>query len=207
MFPAQASNQSTNQLDVTSGKFDWAYNFLPDVKKTFVARDPKHNIYWFPPGGAIGLYLNLTKAPYSDVDFRKGVSLALNRTTIATKAVNGYLDQASMSGLILPNLKKWLDPSLPNQGQVTQNAAGAKAAFAQAGYTSKGGKLVGRQAGGHVDRHADQLQRLGRRRQGGQHPAPRSASRPSSTCRSSRSTSSDRGRHVRRGHGRLRRHR
>jgi peptide/nickel transport system substrate-binding protein len=48
-----------------------------------------------------------------------------------------------MSGLILPNLDKWLDSSLPDKGVVSQNAAAAKAAFAQAGYTSKGGKLVG----------------------------------------------------------------
>jgi peptide/nickel transport system substrate-binding protein len=144
LFPAQASNQSTNQLDVVSGKFDWSYNFLPDVKTTFVNRDPAHNQYWFPPGGTIGLYLNLTKAPYSDVNFRKGLSMSLNRTTIATKAVNGYMDQASMSGLILPNLKKWLDPSLSNQGVVAQDTAGAQAAFAQAGYTTQGGKLVGR---------------------------------------------------------------
>lgn len=144
LFPAQASNQNTNQLDVTSGKFDWAYNFLPNVKTTFVARDPKHNVYWFPPGGAIGLFLNLTKAPYNDVNFRKGLSSALNRTTIATKAVNGYLDQASQSGLILPNLKKWLDPSLPAQGTVKQDPAAAKASFAKAGYTTQGGKLVGK---------------------------------------------------------------
>jgi peptide/nickel transport system substrate-binding protein len=143
VFPAQASNQSTNQLDVSSGKYDWSYNFLPDVKTTYVARDPKHNIYWFPPGGAIGLFLNLTKAPYSNVNFRKGISLSLDRTTVADKAVNGYLGQASMSGLILPNLDKWLDPSLPNQGQVTQDAASATAAFAKAGYTMKAGKLVG----------------------------------------------------------------
>ncbi|MEO6797017.1 MAG: ABC transporter substrate-binding protein [Candidatus Dormibacter sp.] len=143
VFPAQASNQSTNQLDVVSGKFDWSYNFLPDVKTTYVAKDPAHNQYWFPAGGTIGLYLNLTKKPYSDVNFRKGISMALDRTTIATKAVNGYLDQASMSGLILPNLKKWLDPSLPNQGLVAQNAAGAQTAFAQAGYHMSGAKLVG----------------------------------------------------------------
>ena len=49
-----------------------------------------------------------------------------------------------MSGLILPNLKKWLDPSLPNQGNVKQDTAAAQAAFAQAGYTSQGGKLVGK---------------------------------------------------------------
>ena len=148
VFPAQASNQSTNQLDVVSGKFDWSYNFLPDVKTTYVARDPAHNQYWFPAGGTIGLYLNLTKRPYSDVNFRKGISMALDRTTIATKAVNGYLDQASMSGLILPNLKKWLDPSLPNQGTVKQDTGGAQAAFAQAGYTMQAGKLMsnGKQA-------------------------------------------------------------
>lgn len=144
VFPAQASNQSTNQLDVVSGKFDWAYNFLPDVQQTYVSKDPTHNQYWFPPGGTIGLYLNLTKAPYNDVNFRTGLSLALDRKTIALKAVNGYLDQASMSGLILPNLKKWLDPSLPNQGVVTQDTSGAKAAFAQAGYMLQGGKLIGR---------------------------------------------------------------
>jgi peptide/nickel transport system substrate-binding protein len=144
LFPAQASNQSTNQLDVVSGTFDWSYNFLPDVKQTYVARDPAHNQYWFPPGGTIGLYLNLTKAPYSDVNFRTGLSLALDRTTIALKAVNGYLDQASMSGLILPNLKKWLDPSLPNQGNIKQDTSGAQAAFAQAGYTSRAGKLIGK---------------------------------------------------------------
>jgi peptide/nickel transport system substrate-binding protein len=142
-FPAQSSNQSTNQLDVTSGKFDWSYNFLPNVKQTYVSKDPQHNIYWFPPGGAICLYLNLTKAPYDNVDFRKGISLALNRQTVATKAVNGYLDQASQSGLILPNLKKWLDPSLANQGNVSQDPSAAAASFAKAGYKLSGGKLIG----------------------------------------------------------------
>jgi peptide/nickel transport system substrate-binding protein len=144
LFPAPATNQNTNQLDVTSGKFDWSYTFLPNVQKTYVSRDPKHNVYWFPPGGVITLYLNLTKAPYSDANFRKGVSLALDRTTIAAKAVNGYLDAASQSGMILPNLKKWLDPSLPDQGIVKQDPTAAQAAFAQAGYTSQGGKLVGK---------------------------------------------------------------
>jgi peptide/nickel transport system substrate-binding protein len=144
LFPAQASNQNTNQLDVSSGKFDWAYNFLPNVKTTYVARDPQHNTYWFPPGGTIGLYLNLTKAPYNDVNFRNGISLSLDRTTVANKAVNGYLGQASMSGLILPNLNKWLDPSLANQGLVKQDAAAATAAFAKAGFTLQGGKLVGK---------------------------------------------------------------
>ncbi len=142
VFPAQATNQATNQLDVSSGQFDWSYTFLPDVQKTYVDRDPAHNTYWFPPGGTIGLYLNLTKSPNSNVDFRQGVSEALDRTTIAQKAVNGYMQQASLSGLILPNLQKWLDPSLPNQGLISQNKTAAMAAFSKAGYTLQGGKLT-----------------------------------------------------------------
>jgi peptide/nickel transport system substrate-binding protein len=141
-FPAQSSNQSTNQLDVTSGKFDWSYNYLPNVKQTFIDRDSKHNVYWFPPGGTIGLFLNLTKPAYQNVQFRQGLSLALDRTTVAKKAVNGYTDAASLSGLILPNLQADLDPSLPNKGNVAQNITQAQAAFAKAGYTSQGGKLT-----------------------------------------------------------------
>jgi peptide/nickel transport system substrate-binding protein len=143
VFPAEASSQATNQLDVSSGEFDWAYTYMPDVQQTYVDRDPSHNLYWFPPGGAIGLYLNLTHAPYTNVDFRQGLSEALDRATIAKKAVDGYMAPASMSGLILPNLDKWLDPSLPNQGVVGQNVATAKADFAKAGYTLHGGKLTG----------------------------------------------------------------
>jgi len=143
IFPAEASSQATNQLDVSSGQFDWAYTFLPDVKSTYVDRNPSHNVYWFPPGGTIGLYLNLTKAPYTNVSFRQGISASLDRTTIAQKAVNGYMQQASLSGLILPNLQQWLDPSLPNQGLITQDRTAALADFAKAGYTLRGGKLIG----------------------------------------------------------------
>jgi peptide/nickel transport system substrate-binding protein len=142
VWPAQSTNQTTNQLDVTSGKFDWSYNYLPDVQKTYVAKDPAHNKYWFPPGGTIGLFMNLTKAPYSNVNFRRGISLAINRDTIVKKAVNGYTTGASQSGLILPNLQKWLDTSIPNSGNVKQSTSGALAAFKKAGFTQQGGKLV-----------------------------------------------------------------
>jgi peptide/nickel transport system substrate-binding protein len=143
VFPAQATSQATNQLEVSSGMFDWAYQYLPDVQRTYVDRDPATNRYWFPPGGTIGLYLNLTQAPYNNVNFREGVSLALNRATIAKKAVNGYMSPASASGIILPNEQQWLSPSLPNQGMVSQNIPAAMAAFAKAGYTLRGGRLIG----------------------------------------------------------------
>jgi peptide/nickel transport system substrate-binding protein len=143
VFPAQATSQATNQLEVSSGQFDWAYQYLPDVQATYVNRDPATNKYWFPPGGTIGLFLNLTQAPYNNINFRQGVSLSLDRATIAKKAVNGYMAAASTSGIILPNEQQWLSSSLPNGGVVSQSIPAAMAAFAKAGYTLRGGKLVG----------------------------------------------------------------
>ncbi len=143
-------------------------------------RDPSTNSYWFPPGGTIGLFLNLTKAPYNNVDFRQGVSQALNRTTIAQKAVNGYMAQASLSGLILPNLQQWLNPSLPDQGIVSQNHTAAMTDFTKAGYTLQGRQAdrPERHAGHHEHRAAEQLHRLGRGRHRDQQRARRrSASR------------------------------
>lgn len=146
-YPSQSSNQSTNQLDVAGGKFDWSYNFLPNVEQTYIARGANRS-YWFPPGGTIGLFLNLTKEPYNDPNFRQGISRLLNRDTIAQKAVNGYLGPASTTGLILPNLEKWLDPSIPNKGMISQDTKSAAEYFAKAGYSLSGGQLTkdGKQA-------------------------------------------------------------
>jgi peptide/nickel transport system substrate-binding protein len=89
------------------------------------------------------MYLNLTKAPFKSLAFRQGLSYALNRGEIATKAENGYVQAASQSGLLLPNLKKWLDTSLPAQGRIAHQQLKALKMFRQAGYKKKGSKLVG----------------------------------------------------------------
>jgi peptide/nickel transport system substrate-binding protein len=141
-FPALTGNQQS-QLQLSRGGYDWATLFVPNVKQTWVSK-AAGNAYWFPPGGTISLFLNLTKAPYNNVGFRQGLSDALNRSEIADKAEDGYVQPASQSGLLLPNLTKWLDPSLPSKGVVSQNTAKAMQLFAQAGYTKKGGSLVGK---------------------------------------------------------------
>ena len=141
VFPALTGN-TQSQLELSQGGYDWATLFIPSVKTTWVAKDAQHNKYWFPPGGTISLFLNLTKKPYSDPAFRQALSYALDRTQIATKAEDGYVQPASQSGMLLPNLKSWLDPALPDSGLVTQNMTKATQMFAQAGYTKKGGTLV-----------------------------------------------------------------
>jgi peptide/nickel transport system substrate-binding protein len=141
-FPALTGNQQS-QLELSKGGYDWATLFIPNVGRTWVAKDAQHNHYWFPPGGTISLFLNLTKTPYDNVTFRQALSDALNRKDIANKAEDGYVQPASQSGMLLPNLKGWLDPSLPASGMVGQNTQKAMQLFGQAGYTKRGDSLVG----------------------------------------------------------------
>ena len=142
IFPALTGNQSS-QLELSSGSYDWATVFVPNIKQTWVQKDASNNKYWFPPGGTISLYLNLTKAPYSSLPFRQALADSLNKATIAQNAEDGYVQPASQSGLLLPNLKSWLDPSLAGSGVIPYQPSQATALFAKAGYDLAGGKLTG----------------------------------------------------------------
>lgn len=133
---------SNKQLDIVNKGYDWAYSFITDVDKTWVGANKQHNHYWFPPGGTVSLYPNLTKKPFDDVNFRKGLSYAINRDKIAKDAELGYVDGASQAGLLLPNWEDWINEDIPNQGKVEQDTDKALEYFAKAGYTQKDGKLV-----------------------------------------------------------------
>ena len=132
---------ANSQLDIVNNGYDWAYAFMSDVENTWVASS-EGNEFWFPAGGTVAILPNLTKAPYSDVNFRQGMSLALKRDAIAENASEGTVGASGQQGLLLPTQEEWLTDAIPDEGMVTQDAAAAEAAFAKAGYTLSDGKLV-----------------------------------------------------------------
>ncbi|WP_258368831.1 ABC transporter substrate-binding protein [Curtobacterium sp. MCBD17_030] len=132
---------TNTQLDTVTRGYDWSYSFISDVEGTWGAAS-RTNTWWFPPGGVIGLIPNLTKAPYDDVNVRRGISLALDRDDIAETATEGNLTAAAQTGLILPNQERYANPDIPDKGMVTQDVAAAKAAFAKSGWVEQGGKIV-----------------------------------------------------------------
>jgi len=132
---------TNTQLDTVTRGYDWAYSFISDVKGTWGAAS-KTNEWWFPAGGVIGLIPNLTKAPYNDVNVRRGISLALDRDAIAETASEGNLSAAGQTGLILPNQERYLSPDIPDKGMITQDTKAALASLGKSGYTVQGGKVV-----------------------------------------------------------------
>jgi peptide/nickel transport system substrate-binding protein len=97
--PAFAGNEQ-QALAIINGDIDWGAAFIPAIDRIFVGKDPEHHGYYFPSlEGTVMLYPNTTKAPYSDVRVRKGLSYALNRERIVRIAMQNYTRPADATGL------------------------------------------------------------------------------------------------------------
>ena len=81
---------------LVDGTLDWATSFVPDIDNTFVARDPEHNHYWFLPSSIVAFTLNLenpdenARKAFNDVNFRRAVSMLIDRQSIIDIAGYGY---------------------------------------------------------------------------------------------------------------------
>ncbi|HZO74043.1 MAG TPA: ABC transporter substrate-binding protein [Ktedonobacteraceae bacterium] len=108
-IPAYSSNDSA-QLALQKGQIDWTNLFIPNLDKTYVALDKQHNHYWFPSSDDVMLYLNLTRAPFNDLQVRKAISLALNREDISKIGEAGYEPPANPTGLVGQSIQSYIDP-------------------------------------------------------------------------------------------------
>lgn len=98
-LPVFPSNDAIN-LATINGELDWTANFIADIEKNYVAKDPENFHYWFPPtGAAVHLYLNTEVKPFDSVDVRKAISLAINREQIVEIAMFGYTHPSDSTGL------------------------------------------------------------------------------------------------------------
>jgi peptide/nickel transport system substrate-binding protein len=135
---AFAGNDGAN-LAAANGEVDWAPQFIPNIEQAFVARDPEHNHYWFPPtGSTVNWQLNTTKAPYDDVDVRKALSMAIDREQIVDVAMQGYTYPADCTGLS-GAYDPWRDQGLADSCEWTQrDVEAANALLDEAGYPRGG---------------------------------------------------------------------
>ena len=143
-FHKSPPNQ-VEELLLAQGTYDWNAMFVPNIQQTYVARDPAHNHYWFPPGGEISLGMNLTRAPFNDVAFRHAMAYAINRQEISQKAEFGYVKPASQTGLSVPGQASFIPSDIPNMGIFPFDPQKALTILNQAGYTKDAsGKILGK---------------------------------------------------------------
>ena len=148
-FPVYTSN--TGALSALfSGQIDWTGNFIPGLQKQFVDKSPAYHHYWEAAGGTNSLMPNLDKWPTNQLAVRKAISLAVNRTVIASEGEAGLENPVlNATGLTLPTFTPWSGPVKSMTNSATANPSAAEAALTAAGFTKgsngffqKGGKTV-----------------------------------------------------------------
>jgi len=81
---------------LADGTLDWATSFIPDIDNTFVAKDPEHHKYWFTPSSLVSFQVSQTtpdennRKAFADVNFRRALSMLIDRQTIVDIAGYGY---------------------------------------------------------------------------------------------------------------------
>lgn len=113
--PAYPGNDQAN-LATINGENDWADQYIPDIQKTFVDKDPAHRHYWFPAlAYTVELYLNTTRKPFDNPNVRKAISMAINREQDVLIGEYGYTHPADATGLS-DAFNSWRDPAAVKAG-------------------------------------------------------------------------------------------
>jgi peptide/nickel transport system substrate-binding protein len=109
-YPAYDTASSSN-LALSQGTVNWAGNYIPDIEKTYISDDPTYRHYWFAPLGLVSLIPNLSVYPLNNVDVRKAISDAIDRSTISTEGESSYeAPVTSPTGLVLPDDQALMAP-------------------------------------------------------------------------------------------------
>jgi peptide/nickel transport system substrate-binding protein len=131
-YPAY-STQSENEA-IVQGTVDWGDAYIPNVAKTYTAKNPTDYHYWFAKtGGTIPLVMNMKVAPFSNVVVRKAMSMAINREANVESVYGSYTATGNSTGL--SPTSNWYDPAVAKANDwTTQNIAKANQMLTQAGF-------------------------------------------------------------------------
>jgi len=132
-YPAFVDNDQAN-LFLATGQAQWGGQFIPNIDTNFVAKDPTHNKYWFPPIDNVNIWFNVQRSPLNNKLVRQAFAYAIDRGSVSKKGEYGYEPAGNQTGVLSPTFDSWID-----QGQAAKygykfDLAKAASLLQQAGY-------------------------------------------------------------------------
>jgi peptide/nickel transport system substrate-binding protein len=130
-YPAFLSNTSAN-LQLAQGQAQWGGQYIPNIQSFYIAKDPAHRHYWFPPVLNVFLVPNLTNPLLGQLPVRQAMAYAIDRRKVAQLGEGGEQQPANQTGVITPTFQSWVDSSLsvpgydPAKADQILNSAGYK---------------------------------------------------------------------------------
>ncbi|MBL1241774.1 MAG: ABC transporter substrate-binding protein [OCS116 cluster bacterium] len=143
----QLANNDQTLAAAQKGELDWFGSFLPDIEKTYVAKDADNHKYWFPGGQMVAFNFNLEsenagiKMAFNDVNFRRAMSMAMDRDAMVNVAGYGYPTLNDYASALGRGYHSWNnEKAQADFGKYTQlNIEAAKALLAESGYKDSDG--------------------------------------------------------------------
>jgi peptide/nickel transport system substrate-binding protein len=141
----QATSNDAALLQIVSGQADWTHNFVPNVEKAYISRNPKYyHAFYDTTAYPISLMFDTEKYPYSLVAFRKALSMAIDRQKVSKLGEYGYAPPTDAIGLsqLFPS---WVtDTAVKAEAKklATYDPNAAKKMLTDNGFKYEGNKLV-----------------------------------------------------------------
>jgi peptide/nickel transport system substrate-binding protein len=126
------SGNTTLDAAIEAGQLGWSGAFIPDIKTTYLAKDPKFVVSDIPLATTF-LVPNMATGPTTKLAVRQAISAAVDRTSVSNTVYNGYAGPTNPMALIRPNFNSVLDPSLATAAFSSPSAAAAKSILTKAG--------------------------------------------------------------------------
>jgi peptide/nickel transport system substrate-binding protein len=146
-YPAFDSNTSA-EVVLNDSQIDWAGVAYPNIKQW--SQSNSNNHYFYAPTNVVELYLNLGKAPFSDLAFRQALSADVDRSSIVSQGSWGLGSPASPTGVLVPADQQFVASQYQGLQFGSAQAPSGNVAAAQqilntAGYTkNSAGKYLGK---------------------------------------------------------------
>lgn len=130
-----------------SGEVDWAHIFIPNIDKTYIQGDANRK-YWYGKNDGLRIAFNYqtpnenNKKAFESADFRKALSMTVDRKGIIDAAAFGYLDPKVPSSTgIPPALFGYENPEAMKELEkyTKYDVEGAKKMLDDAGFVDKDG--------------------------------------------------------------------
>jgi peptide/nickel transport system substrate-binding protein len=123
---------TSSDLAIENGSLDWAGSYIPNIKREYLAKNSKFVVSDIPLSVEF-LVPNLKNGPTRHLAVREALSDAVNRPLVSADVYQGYAEPTSPTGLLVPNFKSVLDPSLAST-KFTYSPSAAKKLLEAAGY-------------------------------------------------------------------------
>jgi peptide/nickel transport system substrate-binding protein len=138
-FPQMNGNEQTIAA-LSAGDLDWLGDGLTDPDVTFLPQSEFNN-YWLPAGSDVNLQLNTTKAPFNNLEFRKAISVAIDRQTLLDVSTFGLTTETKFPIGTGEMYNTWYDAAAlePYTWLMEYNPEKAKELLDAAGFVDKDG--------------------------------------------------------------------